>query len=126
MIRRTLFVGGVSVGVLALCAGTASATDVQVRDAAGGENSQGDPGGLYIAPTGSRLHARTDNNALLRDIASGAFGFEKGPAGGGGPWEMFMTYCFEPEQSIEFAAHPNNFTGVTYKQAALSRTALLF
>ncbi len=105
-----------------MSAGTALATDVDVRDALGGETSEAPPGspGLYIAPTGARLHAATAIAPVLKDFAVGTFGFEKRVSGSGDPWESFMTYCFEPDQAIEFAANPLNTTGVTYKQAALT------
>lgn len=120
MTKSTRLMGAFAAMAVALTTGAASATDVTVRDAAGGETASGAPNGLYLVPTGSQLRARTSGNASFHEIACGAFGFEKRAAGSSDPWEMFMTYCFEPDAQIEFAAHPANQTGVDYKRSDLA------
>ncbi len=106
---------------MAAAAGTCFATDVQVRDAPGGMTvtNPASTEGLFLQPTGARLHARTQVAPAFKDFASGTFGFERRVAGSADPWVAFKTYCFEPDIGISFAAFPSNTTGITYKQASV-------
>lgn len=106
---------------MAAAAGTCFATDVQVRDAPGGMTvtNPASTEGLFLQPTGARLHARTQIAPAFKDFASGTFAFERRVAGSSDPWVAFKTYCFEPDVGISFAAFPGNTTGVTYKQATV-------
>lgn len=106
---------------LACAAGTCFATDVQIRDAPGGMNvtNPASTEGLFLQPTGGRLHARTQIAPAFQDFASGTFEFERRAAGSADPWVKFKTYCFEPDVGISFQAFPNNLVGVTYKEANL-------
>jgi hypothetical protein len=105
---------------LALLAGGAQASMVQVRDALGGESSTGSPGGKYLDGTGILLRGTADGGPA-GFFAAGTFDFE---ADFGDGFDELLTYCLEPLVDIAFGDAPADSGGWKYAQTAITDIGL--
>ncbi len=97
----------------AASATSASAMTVQIRDLAGsGETSLGATPGVYLAGTGGRYNGMVAGQS--GDLPAGTYELEIDQLAGDG-WELFLTYCIEPEQLLDVPPP----VGTSYETAQL-------
>lgn len=96
----------------------ANAAFIQVRDAAGGEDPSGEPGGYYLELTGHSIRA-TVGGESSRILNSGAFDFEIMTPDSSG-WVPFITFCLQPRAPVGFDEFPADRAGLKYQEAPLS------
>jgi len=104
-------------GVVGATADTAGAATVQIRDAVGGETANGNPGGYYLAGTGSRPKIALGGDSFHSGYA-GVFDFEINHLDGSG-WQSLLALCIQPEVDLPFGTRSSDEIGAMYEPVAL-------
>lgn len=101
-----------------VAAGTLSGlarADVYVRDKVGGENSSGNPNGVFYVGTGGTVKLTFSGGSPNHSQALGAYDFELNEGSG---WEDLVSYCIDPFQYLHIAA-PNSNPGTPHTEVSL-------
>ncbi len=114
--------GSAAAALLGICAAVSNAgiTSLQVRDAAGGMSSYGEPDGYYLGGTASRVVGTIDGSVEEGEIPMGAFGAEARIAGSDDPFAALATFCLEPSAVLAYGLADEDPIGITYDVAGLA------
>lgn len=103
--------------IAAAMTSAAEASLIFVRDALGGEQANGDPGGPLLTGTGSIIIGDIGNDDMYDPLFVGTYALE---ADYGFGFEPLITYCAEAGQDLLFGDNPPDSTGVAYQSDALT------
>jgi hypothetical protein len=108
--------GAIVVGMTA-SASLGGILEIQVRDKVGGETAGGNPGGMYLVGTGSRVRGTLDGGAF-RNVDVGTFDLEINFGSG---WSDFRTYTLYPLNAWPIGPNPHDDVGEAFKPVDLEK-----
>lgn len=104
------------VAVCAIACTDAMGSFFFIRDAEGGEDFLGSPGGYYLVGTGGSPRGTVDGSGTT--MATGVFDLEIRQQGG--EWMDFFAFCTEPDLDLGFPEYPAGQDGFLFEAIPLT------
>lgn len=109
--RIHALVGVIACGML----GNVAMADIYVRDRAGGENSNGNPNGVFQVGTGGTVQLKFNSGQSFYSQALGMYDFQMNKGMG---WESLLSFCIDPFQYLSIAG-PSANPGTPHTEVSL-------